>query len=185
MPQTTCRINYKFWSEFTPSLSTASGSLSGWTGTSAIDTKGSTLERLPMERESIFCRRRVRRCFWAFLFVKNNAARIKLSWTPRLPRIPNRFKMTFTTNARATEMFSVRNGIVLIMLEEVFDGCGVVEWEKNLAMISDTTMEAAVRLADIIKWKYTNTNERDPWSSFSIDTSGVLSGTQCVCAFGS
>ena len=70
--------------------------------------------------------------------------------------------MTFTTNARATEMFSVRNGIVLIMLEEVFDGCGVVEREKNLAMISDTTMEAAVRLADIIKWKYTNTNERDP-----------------------
>ena len=69
--------------------------------------------------------------------------------------------MTFTTNARATEMFSVRNGIVLIMLEEVFDGW-VVEREKNLAMISDTTMEAAVRLADIIKWKYTNTNERDP-----------------------
>ena len=69
--------------------------------------------------------------------------------------------MTFTTNARATEMFSVRNGIVLIMLEEVFEVCGV-EWEKNLAMISDTTMEAAVRLAVIIKWKYTNTNERDP-----------------------
>ena len=70
--------------------------------------------------------------------------------------------MTFTTNAKATEMFRVRNGIVLIMLEDIFDGCGVVEWEKNLAMISDTTMEAAVRLADIIKWKYTNTNERDP-----------------------
>ena len=70
--------------------------------------------------------------------------------------------MTFTTNAKATEMFRVRNGIVLIMLEEVFDGCGGVEWEKNLATISDATMEAAVRLADIIKWKYTNTNERDP-----------------------
>ena len=164
MPQTTCIINYhhssasplwQFWSEFTSSLSTASGSsLLSWTGTSAIDIKGSILQLLPitMERESIFCRRRVRRCFWAFLFLTNNAARIKPNWIPLKAQIPNRFKMTFTTNARAGLRCS-ESGMELCWL------ClkrnlmvATAESEKNLAMISDKTMEAAVRLAYIIKW---------------------------------
>ena len=73
--------------------------------------------------------RRARRCFLAFLFVASNAARIRLIWTPLPKLIPNMFKTTLTTIVNAIEMFRVENGMVLMMVGEVFEGSGVHSWK--------------------------------------------------------
>ena len=113
-------------------------------GTSAIDTTGSTLLflsadsmvfltksgrllLLPMVAESKFCFSRSRRCFSAPLFVKSNVAKIKLANSPSITVLPvlllnkvspNIFETMFTTIVRTIEMFRVKNGMGLTIVEE-------------------------------------------------------------------
>ena len=94
-------------------------------GTSAIETIGSTLFLLPMVSESIFCLRRSRRCFRAFLFVVSNVARSRVAGIPGAKTTPKVIMMMFTTIVGAMEMFRVEKGMVLIiMVGEALGGEG-------------------------------------------------------------
>ena len=87
---------------------------------------GSTLFVLPMVRESMYWRKRSRRCFRAILFVASIAARVIRVGSVLTKDTPNIFTMMPKNTVRVIDMLSVKNGTVLIM---VVDTLVDIDWE--------------------------------------------------------
>ena len=94
-------------------------------GTSATAMTGSTLFVLPMVMESMYWRKRSRRCFRAILFVASIATRTIVG-SVLTKDTPNIFTMMPKNTVRVIDMLSVKNGTVLIM---VVDTLVDIDWE--------------------------------------------------------
>ena len=90
---------------------------------------GSTLFVLPIVRESMYWRKRSRRCFRAILFVASIAARVIRVGSVLTKDTPNILIMIPKNTVRAIDMLSVKKGTVLIMV--VVDTLQLVDidWE--------------------------------------------------------
>ena len=100
--------------------------------TNATDTTGWTEFPRPMVKVSIFCRRRCRRCFRAFLFVKMKPTRSRLISNPfTWATFANILMVRLASNARPIDMLRVENGMVLVIVGELLTWAGSGLWRQR------------------------------------------------------